>query len=302
MLKRSLFRKIILQTFIMLIVFSFSVALFQHLKVYVTIQRFKARATFEQTVEIMHPSGYKEVRMYHSIPRIYPYELNDVRSVFESDQSSPMLGQQGDIFVTQESPFPSIFGLHQLMKFYVGGHAAVLDDQNRLFEAVGFPQPGERIIDMIKDPSNGTHEFNVGVRRSQTNYWINPQFRRVNDPDHAYYGNYYRDSFSVLRVKGLNQDIIEAQNDYLNFHLENRSLYNFLFIFDRKNKFYCTDLVSRSYRYAFNRVKGDGYDNILNDNGFVTTVNDLINAKDTYLIIYIENKDQIRHIYHLEDL
>jgi hypothetical protein len=73
-------------------------------------------------------------------------------------------------------------------------------------------------------------------------------------------------------------------------------------VIDTYNKFYCTDFISRSYRHGIDPNSSDkNYPITLNDNGFVTTVNDLIVSKDTYIAAYVENKDGIRPVYYLED-
>lgn len=276
--------------------------LIQTIKVNRQIEQFMNRATTFENATVVFSDGSTEERMYHPINREFDYETNDLRSVFSQDENQRFIGKKGDIFVTQESPFPSIFGVHQIMTFYVGGHAALHNGNDQFLEAVGFPGPDESIMDIIRDPSDGTHNFSVGVRKSSTNYWMLPNYRSETHKDYPYYGSYYRNQFLVLRVKNIDDNILNQTLDYANSHLENRSLYNFLFFFDMKNKFYCTDYISRSYRHAINHTeKDETFPKTLNDNGFVTTVNDLILSEDTYISVYVENKDGIRHIYYLAD-
>jgi len=292
-------------TILLLIIVS-SVFLFglnQNIRVNQLIKDFVGRSYEGETVTIAFSNGIEEQRMYHPVDRMYDYELNDDRSLFYTSKNDPFIGQKGDMFVTQESPFPNIFGFHQLMSFFVGGHAALNNGSNQFIEAVGFPQDDESIIDIILDPSDGTHDYSVGVRQSSTNYWMLPDFRAENDSSYPYYGSYYREKFIILRVKNITNEQISDSVEYANSHLSNRSLYNFLFITDTKNKFYCTDFISRSYRYGMDTKSSDkNYPKTLNDNGFVTTVNDLIISKDTYIAAYVENKDGIRHIYYLADM
>lgn len=301
MKKRKIYKKAFLIIFILLISI-FLQGLNQNIKVNRLIRDFKERSKEEETVTIYFDNGMEEIRMYHPVERINEYEKSDFRSVFFSTKDEPFIGKKGDIFVTQESPFPNIFGFHELMSFFVGGHAALNNGNNQFIEAVGFPQDDENIIDIIKDPSNGTHDFSVGVRQSSTNYWMLPDFRSKNDLSYPYYGSYYREKFVVLRVKNINEEKLNQTLVYANEHLENRSLYNFLFITDMKKKFYCTDFISRSYRYGFDTSSSDNkFPKMLNDNGFVTTVNDLILSKNTYIAAYVENRNGTRHIYYLED-
>ena len=299
---RKIYKKIIIVALILLSSI-FIHGLNQNIKVDRLTRDFRDRSIEGETLTIAFANGLEETRMYHPVERIYDYEITDPRSVFYTTKEQPFIGKTGDVFVTQESPFPNIFGFHQLMSFFVGGHAALNNGNNQFIEAVGFPQDDEKIINIIKDPSNGSHDFSVGVRQSSTNYWMLPDFRGEKDISYPYYGSYYREKFVVLRVKEINDDELKQTMIYANKHLENRSLYNFLFITDTKNKFYCTDLISRSYRYGLNSNSIDeNYPRVLNDNGFVTTVNDLILSRDTYVAVYVENTDGIRHVYYLEDV
>jgi len=295
--------KIILLIIFGSIVIVFLAALDKHLKVKRLVDAFKSRAEISEEITITFTNGAVEKRMYHPIARDQLYEVEDQRSVFYTNKKEPFLGQKGDIFVTQDSPFPYVFGVHQAITFFVGGHAALNDGENTFIEAVGFPKNDEKIFDIIKDPSDGTHDFSVGVKKSSTNYWMLPDYRNESDQSFASYGTYYRDKFAVLRVKDITETILNDTISYAQTHLENRSLYNFMFITDTSNKFYCTDLISRSYRFGFypNDIEPK-YPNTLNDNGFVTTVNDLILSSDTYIAVYVENKDEIRHIYYLDDV
>ncbi|AUD63797.1 hypothetical protein BK010_09415 [Tenericutes bacterium MO-XQ] len=295
--------KNIIKCSLLILLTIFIYGIYQHVKVNTMITDFKSRSEVEEIKTVVFPNGTYEERMYHPIDRVNDNELSDKRDVFFDDVDHLYLGKKGDVFVTQESPFPNIFGFHQLMSFFVGGHAALNNGNNQFIEATGFPQADERIIDIIKDESEGTHDFSVGVNQSATNYWMLPDYRGENDPSYPYYGSYYREKFIVLRVKNLEEETLNKTMEYANKHLMNRSLYNFLFFLDTHNKFYCTDFISRSYRYGMQNENSDiSYPLTLNDNGFVTTVNDLILSDDTYITAYVENRDNIRHIYYLSDV
>ncbi len=272
----------------------------QNLNIQSLVHDFISRAEFEEEITVYFPNGTKEVRRYYRITPIKDYELFEQRSIFYETKNDPFLGQAGDIFVTQESPFPETPVVHEMMTFFVGGHAALNNGENRLIEAVGFPQPNESIMDIIKDKSIGDHSFTVGVKVSSSNYWFQPDYRSSNEVGFSRYGNYYRQKFLILRVKYADQEMIDETLSYANHHAQNRSLYNFLFVFDTKNKFYCTDLISRSYRSGYHQSEGVYNRRFLNDNGFVTTVNDLILSRDTYIAAYIINENGIRNIYYLD--
>ena len=237
----------------------------------------------------------------HKVSRETYAELSDTRSVFYGSDRV-YLGQKGDIFVSQKSPFPGIPVVHQWINFNFGGHAAIHNGNNRFIEAVGFPGPGETILDFIFHPGNQPHNFSATVNVTSSNYWLNPTFRYETDPDYKYYGNYYRNEFFGLRVKDVTPSQIDGAVNYANDKVD-INLYNFTFALDMTYKFYCTDLVSRAYQSVIVDEKDQkNFSRALNDDHFITSVNDIILSKDTYLAFYVEIIGGIVHIYYLEDI
>jgi hypothetical protein len=106
----------------------------------------------------------------------------------------------------------------------------------------------------------------------------------------------------MLRVKDITNDQIDQAVSYAADKAD-KALYNFLFFLDLKYKFYCTDLVSRAYQDALIPIeKQRDYSRALNDDGFITSVNDLVLSKYTYITAYVEIIDNITHIYYLKDI
>jgi len=150
-------------------------------------------------------------------------------------------------------------------------------------------------------PGNKNHDFDISVTES-TNYWLNTNRRSENNPAYPYYGSFNRNEFLVLRVK----DVIEAQRldavRYAKNLYEKEALYNYTFFLDVQYKYYCTDMISRAYQDVMVPTQRQrGYAQVLNDR-FITSVNDLINSKDTYITSYIFIKDTTVSIYYLEDI
>ena len=307
MSKRKIVTNIMKRTLVIIfcfLIFSFLFTFVENIKVRNEISDFKSRAIFDSEVTFYGEDGIEETRRYYKVPRIYAYETSDKRSVFydQNLNEKEYLGQKGDIFVTQLSPFPTVPFVHQIMTFYFGGHAAINNGNNKYIEATGFPRPGESILDIIRYQGDENHNFSVGVNLSSNNYWLDPKFRSSEDQDFLAYGNYYRKEFIGLRVKNITDDQIDLAVSYAEEQLNKRALYNFLFIFDMQKKYYCTDLVSRAYQSALIDVKNQKtFSRSLNDDKFITTVNDLILSKDTYITIYVEIIEGIPHIYYLED-
>jgi len=264
------------------------------------IEDFKNRAVFVSEENYIYRPGVIQKRRYYEVSRETSYELADTRNVF-THENKKVLGQKGDIFVAQESPFPAIFGVHHFITYYTGGHAAIHDGINGFIEATGFPEGDDTALKIILHRGQNPHNFNVTAKNTQFNYWLEPQFRNEDSIEYPRYGTYYRNKFIVLRVKNITEEQIDQAVDYA-MDKVNVGLYNFLFMIDMKYKFYCTDLVSRAYQEALvEPQRRSDYSRSLNDDGFVTSVNDLILSKETYIVSYVEVIDHVFHIYYLKD-
>lgn len=161
------------------------------------IQTFVARANqtphFSQTI-----NGY--TFNYYAVSR-ETHEIEDARNVF-FDENKIKLGQTGDIIVTQQSPFPNIPLIHQWITFYFGGHASLVNEENKLYEATGIGSAN--IFEVMLYPGNKTHNFDISVTQSN-NYWLNTNRRSPSNPAYPYYGSFNRNEFLSLRVKNITQ-------------------------------------------------------------------------------------------------
>jgi hypothetical protein len=293
--------KIVFILILMGMIYSLGIAVAENIQVNRMIANFKERSVFETEVTIEYSTNRFQTRRYYKVSRETSYELEDTRSVFY-DQTRKFLGQSGDIFVSQDSPFPDTPLVHSFISYYFGGHAALKTSDNRFIEAVGFPDDDESILDFILRPGNEPHNFSATVSKSPSNYWLNPNYRTESDSSYPYYGTRYRNDFIGLRVKGVTQDQIDGAIQYGEDQLD-QSLYNFLFFLDMTYKYYCTDLVSRAYQSVMvEESKQRNYSRALNDDRFITSVNDMVLSRDTYMIFYVEVIEDIWHIYYLEDL
>ena len=295
--------KILKVTLILLIsgaIYSLGVAISENIQVNKAINDFKARANGIYTEQTLTLNGVEQIRRYYEVSRETSYELADSRSVFQ-DPSHIYLGQKGDIFVSQDSPFPSVPVIHQFISYYFGGHAAIHNGEGKFIEAVGFPDDDESLWDIMTHPGNEPHDYSTVMGVSSTNYWLNPAYRNESDPSYPYFGPNYRKDFVGLRVKDITSEQIDGAVQYAQ-NTVGVSLYNFWFFLDMEYKYYCTDLVSRAYQDVM--VDPDDqrlYSKAMNDDGFITSVNDMILSDDTYITFYVEIKDGITHIYHLAD-
>lgn len=281
--------------------FTLGKAITKDILVNIEIEKFKDRAIFEYEEEFLYQPGVYQTRKYYKVPRETSYEINDSRSVFYTD-SRKYLGQTGDIFMSQESPFPNNFLIHQFVSYYFGGHAAIKNDTNQFIEAVGFPDQDETLLDIIMHPGEEPHDFSVTVNKTSTNYFLNPNFRAPMNPYEDAFGTYYRKKIVGLRVKDITEDQINGAVAYAEEKV-NKNLYNFLFALDMDYKFYCTDLVSRAYQDVMVAEEDQrNFSRSLNDDRFITSVNDILLSDETYIAFYFEIIDDVVNIYYLEDM
>ena len=290
------------------IVYSFAFSTYENIKINNMVKNFKNRATNYEEIELKYSetlTNRTHIRRYWVVPR--ETLENDNRNVF-NDEAKTKLGQKGDIFTTRTSPFPKVFGFHQFMTYYFGGHAAIYDD-GKVYEATGYPNNLNEFFAIVGNKGDDPNHGLSAVAQSKTSsYWTVP------NRSEYHYNMYYRKEFFVLRVKGMDDELADAFIESANEKVEDKRLYNFLFFLNMKNKYYCTDFVSRSYEDAYNRIRKDnpqyrnkGYAKMLNDDGFITSVNDLILAKDTYISFYFELEETkdgtiIENYYYLEDV
>lgn len=282
-------------------IFTVGKAITKDILVKIEIRQFKNRAVFKYQEEFIYQAGVEQTRRYYEVPRETSFELEDDRSVFY-DHTRKFLGQTGDIFLAQKSPFPDSIGVHQFVSYYFGGHAAIKNENNQFIEAVGFPDENETLLDIIRHPGDQPHDFSVTINRNSQNYWLNPRHRSTTSEHYPYFGTYYRKEFIGMRVKGVTEEQINGAVAFADEKVD-KNLYNFLFFLDMTYKYYCTDLVSRAYQDVMVEEKDQKeYAQSLNDDGFITSVNDIVLSDDAYLIFYVEIKDDIVHIYYLEDI
>lgn len=322
----KVFKRILKTIFILAImgiVYSFFFSVYENTKINKMVKDFKGRGIYSSEIELK-ASGVTYIRRYYEVPRETSHELNDKSNVFHDDNKMN-LGQTGDIFVTLKSPFKDIPVIHQFVSYYYGGHAALIYyelDQMRSIEAFGFPEDDESILDYIFSDGKPGHGLSSHLSINRSNNWQRPSANLYD-----YYGMFYRDEYIGLRP--INPFIDEEDADLLYEQYkqtaidrglektDNKALYNFLFFLNMKNKYYCSDLMSRVYEEAYETVKNGkeeyrttGYAKRMNDDGFITSIQDLILSKDTFMTFYVEITEEevdgqltlIESIYYLADV
>ncbi len=174
-----------------------------------------------------------------------------------TESGNPYLATPGDIFVLRESSLTSIPLAAEFITYYFGGHSGIVYDEDFLIETTGME--------------------------------LNPELNKVIKNKNDVFFRPERVSSVGLRVKATEEEIESA----VNFAESTIGLpYNYSFVFNRKNSFYCTDLVSRSYG------KEAGLNFNLDKDGIATSCNDLIISKDTFITYYLVYEGYNKHLYY----
>ena len=280
------------------VLYSFGISTFENAKVNSLIADFKSRGVLLTD----EPTAVNNTLRYYYEVESDSYLDQETFLINESTDEF-YLGNVGDIVVTRESPFPNIPIIHQFISYYFGGHAAMVTDVNKVVEIAGFPSGDEKISDYIfhkvqyDDDGNPNHDFKGATIFKTSNYFLK-NTRKENDPAYKRYGEYYRKNLITLRVNKSSE--IERKEAVLNLEelIDKNVIYNFMFFLDTKEKYYCTDIMPRIYDTIKDDNNNSKYN--LNNDGFITSVNDLILSKDTIITNYFEvDKNGIEHIYYL---
>ncbi len=190
------------------------------------------------------------------------YEVNieeklTTPSVSFLDNGNPHVATKGDIFVLRESLVDVLPYSVEFITFYFGGHAGIIYDEDYILETTG----------MEPIPENNA------VIKYSNNVLFRPE--RVDTVG--------------LRVKGTDEEI-EIASEYAYSTIG--TMYNYSFVFNRKNSYYCTDLVSRSFG------KEAGLDFDLDKDGIAVSTNDLILSDDTFITFYMRYDGYDKHLYY----
>lgn len=252
--------KVISITLVVFILFFLSTTILEYVAINNEINSFMERGKLVD-IDIVNKVKYYEV------PR-RKGEIDKPSFTEYAGDKYAFAGSYGDTFVTQESPFfknPDIPIAYEFISFWWGGHAAIVGNTTNEY---GEPE-------IIEATAMSDTEENNAVTKTW-NYWLYQE---------------YRDSFIGLRIKGA------TNNEYINYaNWANSQLgvpYNMTFIFNTKNTYYCSDLVSRGWATL-------GYN--LNEDAIVTSINDIIYSKDTYIFFYkyTDRGNGYQHIYYHE--
>ncbi|MBE6136807.1 MAG: hypothetical protein E7176_00220 [Erysipelotrichaceae bacterium] len=195
--------------------------------------------------------------------KFYKIDSNEELPAYIKSYNQIIPGAPGDILVSREAIVHPV--VNGFISFFAGGHAAICLDEYTDFDI------------------NATLADSIEATGLEPGDNLSKVFNR------AYWGNNsVYDEVIGLRVKMTEderKEVISAGCGLIG------DPYNFSFIFDLKNKSYCSDIVSKAYsKIGVN----------LNKDEFSTSIYDLIISSDTYISYYhIFDSNGVQHIYYL---
>ena len=191
---------------------------------------------------------------------VYTDELIEPTITFD-EYNVPNLGYTGDIFLMPKSNMDMLPFTAQFIGFYFGGHAGI----------VGYDE--KRLTNEAVEALGGA---------SDETYIDYDLFSDVLRPEKR----------NVIGMRG-KAPLEDREKAWEYAKTLNGKPYNYLFIVDNKDKYYCTDLCARVYG------KEAGLDYNLEWNGFATSTQDIALSKDTYISYIKIMKDDKYYIYYL---
>ena len=229
------------------------------------LNEFKERGTYDKTIEIQA----QKVDIY----KVYvKYDYEDAKTfVFDDSLTSKYyIGSSTDIVLTTRNPlrrYPTAIVrdvADMASNYFFCGHGTI-----------NISDDGATIIECV-----GNDDENNGVRIKEQE-WVYTEVRYGNDAQ----------IILGLRIKNIDADVRENICNYLKT-LEGKK-YNYLLPFYSRNRYYCTDLISRALKKEKINVNYDF---------FYTTGNDIIISDNTYPIFLCERIEEGHFkIYYLSE-
>jgi len=230
------------------------------------IEDFKARAVY---------IGDDKIRAnvyYYKVLKKYDYE-DTSRNTFDIQRR--IIGSKTDIIITNRNPMRGVLILDPIVGFlahnFFLGHSTInsTDDGSKIIEVLG--NTGNPEWDRVLENYNDWMLIEDSLQEKSESPII-----------------------IGLRVKGTTASQRDKMIEYARKQIGKG--YNYTFLFNRINTFYCSDLVSRSIKHGGINVN---YDH------FVTTGNDMILSKNTYIFFLREtiivDGEKIFNVYFLDD-
>lgn len=230
----------------------FTTAITKNIHATVLVEQFKNQATYREEL---------------STPRVKVYTIPSEEEIPTNQKVGGIYypGSEGDILISLYSEIGIPF-VEDIISFFAGGHAGLV---------LGKYMDSEGISNELWTlEASGLREENNLAEAGNKRYWTLETNER---------------SVIGLRVKMSNEERRSVINRAMALIGDE---YNYSFLFDTKNKSYCSDLIGK----AFDVIGVN-----LNKDGFTTSVYDLLVSGETYITYYhYFDTDGVQHVYYLE--
>ncbi len=245
--------KCLLLLFITIIIGMFINSSIENIMIQTELSKFISKGVYQEDISTNYEKYYKVSRETW-MPDIPSFTIKNNKRYY---------GSSGDIIVGLESALEDVPVISEFITYNFGGHAS----------SVCYDHYSNGVYADNTYHIEASTVYEEGVVIEKGDFWKNPN---------------YRDEVFGLRVK-TSEEKKQQAFDYMISKLG--CDYNTSFIFNTKNKFYCTDLISRAYHSV-------GID--LNYDGFYSSVLDLMASDNTYLFFYKIVKNNVSYFYYLE--
>lgn len=231
---------------IFLILFGFMSVLINHKGNIVinVVESFKTRGEYVSTETIRNDITNKdETIAYYKVVALASYE-KDTEKIYNDSYTDKSIGTTGDIYLTTSDPFGLMYTKWMSKKIYIG-HSGIV-----------YSADGTEVAEVYGNTSNNKVD-------TYQNDWFDTK----------------NDAFIILRSK----DYINKK-EIQNWIDENKGdKYNYLYFLKTKNRYYCTDLVSRCYE--------ETQDNPISNKKIFVTGESMISNYNTFVIYYKEKSN-----------
>ncbi|MGI6360096.1 MAG: hypothetical protein ACOX02_03555 [Acholeplasmatales bacterium] len=276
--------KLVIVLFIGFLIFLTGQTVAEHINVRQKVRNFTKLGVLQNDISTDKIKFYKVSRETY-----YPNEY--YRDAFYNN-SLVDPGAEGDILLTQQAPYPTLPGIYEFVSFYFGGHAAYVGSDNIIYDIAGYPSAGETFLGVYFNGGKST------IVSDNYNYWLDSTYNKETEANYKYFGGYYRKEFFGIRVKGVTKEEVAEVTKFMKHLDEIKAQYNFQYIFNKKDRYYCTDMMERAYNSITNSDGKSKYN--LNNDGVAVTVNDMLLSKDVYISFYVRtDKNNVKHIYYI---
>lgn len=214
------------------------------------------------TTEFMNKGIYQSdmsdsKNKYYKVPR-ETWMSDDDSYVIKNGRMT--YGNSGDIVLSTESYAENSAFLNDIISILFGGHC-----------------------------SSVCYDETYNGKKYESNYSIEAHYN--NNVQYVYSG-FWDNEYKQRNIIGVRVKASEEQKRevFHNMTLCIGKKYNKTFIFNTKNKYYCTDLISRAW---------DKVGIHLNYDGFYCSVQDIICSDETYISFYKMYKNNVSYYYYL---